>query len=231
MSSTGSSIPRLRRDDSGDLDGRGDRICHRRRAGLAGPGGAADTAGQPTEIASAAALRAPTVVEPFRMDDLGRSVLSRVIQATESRSPSRSPRSRWPCFSACRSAPGRLRRRGARQVIMPTLDILMGVPGDPAGHRAHHVSAPARSLVSLALAIVYLPIVPGSAGGGAGDQARCTWKARAVGATAAAPGAPSHRPNCVTPLLFRLRSDGDRDPGERRCRFWARGQAPTPSLG
>ena len=35
--------------------------------------------GSPTEIASGAALRAPTVVEPFGMDDLGRSVLSRVI--------------------------------------------------------------------------------------------------------------------------------------------------------
>src|SRR5262249_41371723 len=35
--------------------------------------------GSPTAIASAAALRAPTVIEPFGMDDLGRSVLSRVI--------------------------------------------------------------------------------------------------------------------------------------------------------
>ena len=35
--------------------------------------------GSPTAIASATALRAPTIVEPFGMDDLGRSVLSRVI--------------------------------------------------------------------------------------------------------------------------------------------------------
>ena len=37
--------------------------------------------GSPTEIAKDLALRAPTLDEPFGMDDLGRSVLSRVVHA------------------------------------------------------------------------------------------------------------------------------------------------------
>ena len=37
--------------------------------------------GSPTEISKDQALRGPTAAEPFGMDDLGRSVLSRVIHA------------------------------------------------------------------------------------------------------------------------------------------------------
>ena len=37
--------------------------------------------GSPTEIAKDRALRAPTLAEPFGMDDLGRSMLSRVVHA------------------------------------------------------------------------------------------------------------------------------------------------------
>jgi len=37
--------------------------------------------GSPTEIAKDLAMRAPTLAEPFGMDDLGRSVLSRVVHA------------------------------------------------------------------------------------------------------------------------------------------------------
>ena len=37
--------------------------------------------GSPTEISRDSALRAPTPAEPFGMDDLGRSVLSRVVHA------------------------------------------------------------------------------------------------------------------------------------------------------
>src|SRR4030095_9233876 len=37
--------------------------------------------GSPTEIAKDLALRGPTATQPFGMDDLGRSVLSRVVHA------------------------------------------------------------------------------------------------------------------------------------------------------
>src|SRR5581483_10961762 len=37
--------------------------------------------GSPTEIAKDHALRGPTLTQPFGMDDLGRSVLSRVVHA------------------------------------------------------------------------------------------------------------------------------------------------------
>ena len=38
--------------------------------------------GSPTAISKDLALRGPTVAEPFGMDDLGRSVLSRVVQSS-----------------------------------------------------------------------------------------------------------------------------------------------------
>ena len=54
--------------------------------------------GSPTEIAKDHALRPPTLAQPFGMDDLGRSILSRVAHAYRSRSASRWPRCcwRWP---------------------------------------------------------------------------------------------------------------------------------------
>jgi peptide/nickel transport system permease protein len=160
--------------------------------------------GSPTEIASAAALRAPTVVEPFGMDDLGRSVLSRVIHGyrvslgVALASVMMAVALGLPLGLLAGYAEGVL-----DQVIMRPLDILMAFPAILLAIALTSVFGTGVLLVSLALAIVYVPIVTRVV-----RAAVLTAKAevyvegaRAVGATARRLVLRHIVPNCVTPLL------------------------------
>ena len=116
--------------------------------------------GSPTEIASAAALRAPTVVEPFGMDDLGRSVLSRVIHGYR---VSLGVALTSVVMAVALGLPLGLLAGYAEgvldQLIMRPLDILMAFPAILLAIALTSVFGTGVLLVSLALAIVYVPIV------------------------------------------------------------------------
>ena len=160
--------------------------------------------GSPTEIASAAALRAPTVGEPFGLDDLGRSVLSRVIHGYRVSlggalaSVAMAVLLGLPLGLLAGYAEGVL-----DQLIMRPLDILMAFPAILLAIALTSVFGTGVPLVSLALAIVYVPIVTRVV-----RAAVLTAKAevyvegaRAVGATARRLVLRHIVPNCVTPLL------------------------------
>ncbi len=116
--------------------------------------------GSPTEMASDRALRGPTLGEPFGMDDLGRSVLSRVIHAY-----------RVSLGVALGSVALALALGGplglvagyaeglADQLIMRPLDVLMAFPAVLLAIALMSVFGTGAVLVSVALAIVYTPVV------------------------------------------------------------------------
>src|SRR5437867_12872168 len=116
--------------------------------------------GSPTAIASAAALQAPTVVEPFGMDDLGRSVLSRVIHGyrvslgVALASVVMAVLIGLPLGLLAGYAGGLL-----DQLIMRPLDILMAFPALLLAIALTSVFGAGVPLASLALAIVHLPLV------------------------------------------------------------------------
>ncbi|HYB44848.1 MAG TPA: ABC transporter permease [Candidatus Methylomirabilis sp.] len=116
--------------------------------------------GSSTEIAADRALRPPTLVEPFGMDDLGRSVLSRVVRAY-----------RVSLGVALGSVLLALAIGGALglaagyaegvidQLIMRPLDVLMAFPAVLLAIALMSVFGTGAVLVSMALAVVYTPIV------------------------------------------------------------------------
>ena len=116
--------------------------------------------GSPTEIAKDLALRGPTLAEPFGMDDLGRSVLSRVVHAY-----------RVSLGVALGSVALALAVGGALglvagygegvidQVIMRPLDVLMAFPAILLAIALMSVFGTGVVLVSVALAVVYTPVV------------------------------------------------------------------------
>jgi peptide/nickel transport system permease protein len=116
--------------------------------------------GSPTEISKDHALRAPTAAEPFGRDDLGRSVLSRVIHAY-----------RVSLGVAVSAALLALLVGGvlglvagyaegiADQLIMRPLDVLMAFPAILLAIALMSVFGTGALLVSIALAIVYTPVV------------------------------------------------------------------------
>jgi peptide/nickel transport system permease protein len=116
--------------------------------------------GSPTEIAKDLALRGPTLAEPFGMDDLGRSVLSRVVHAY-----------RVSLGVALGSVGLALAVGGALglvagygeglldQVIMRPLDVLMAFPAILLAIALMSVFGTGVVLVSMALAVVYTPVV------------------------------------------------------------------------
>jgi peptide/nickel transport system permease protein len=116
--------------------------------------------GSPTEIASSRALRAPTLAEPFGMDDLGRSVLSRVVHAYR---VSLDVALVSVILALAVGLPlgvlaGYLEGL-VDQLIMRPLDVLMAFPGVLLAIALMSVFGTGVRLVALALAIVYTPIV------------------------------------------------------------------------
>jgi peptide/nickel transport system permease protein len=116
--------------------------------------------GSPTNISNAHALRGPTAAEPFGRDDLGRSVLSRVVHAY-----------RISLGVAVGSVVLALAIGGplgliagyaegvADQLIMRPLDVLMAFPAILLAIALMSVFGTGATLVSVALAVVYTPIV------------------------------------------------------------------------
>lgn len=116
--------------------------------------------GSPTEVTSAHALAAPTWAQPFGMDDLGRSVLSRVVHAY-----------RVSLGVALGSVALALAIGGplgliagyaeglADHVIMRPLDVLMAFPAILLAIALMSVFGTGVVLVSLALGTVYVPVV------------------------------------------------------------------------
>jgi peptide/nickel transport system permease protein len=138
------------------------------------------------------------------MDDLGRSVLSRVIHGLPGLARRRAR------FGRARRAPGLplgllagYAEGVLDQVIMRPLDILMAFPAILLAIALTSVFGTGVLLVSLALAVVYVPIVARVVRAAvlATKAEVYVEGARAVGATAQRLVVRHIVPNCVTPLL------------------------------
>ena len=160
--------------------------------------------GSPTEIAKDLAMRAPTLAEPFGMDDLGRSVLSRVVHAY-----------RVSLGVALGSVALALVIGGPLglvagyveglpdQLIMRPLDVLMAFPAILLAIALMSVFGTGVALVSLALAVVYLPIIARVVRAAvlAAKVEIYVDGARALGATAPRLILGHILPNAATPVL------------------------------
>ena len=160
--------------------------------------------GNPTEIASAKALQAPTITEPFGMDDLGRSVLSRVVHGYR---VSLGVALASVAFALVIGLPLGLLAGYAEglvdHLIMRPLDVLMAFPAILLAIALMSVFGTGVGLVSLALGIVYTPIVARVVRAAvlAAKTEVYVEGARAVGATAPHLVLRHILPNCVTPVL------------------------------
>jgi peptide/nickel transport system permease protein len=116
--------------------------------------------GSPTEIAGERALRAPSLGEPFGMDDLGRSVLSRVVHAYR---VSLGVAVTSVLLALAVGGPLGLVAGYAEgvsdQLIMRPLDVLMAFPAILLAIALMSVFGTGAVLVAVALAVVYTPIV------------------------------------------------------------------------
>jgi peptide/nickel transport system permease protein len=116
--------------------------------------------GSPTEIAKDLALRPPTWDQPFGMDDLGRSILSRVVHAYRVSlgvalgSVGLALLTGVPLGLVAGYAEGAL-----DQFIMRPLDVLMAFPAILLAIALMSVFGTGVVLVALSLAVVYTPIV------------------------------------------------------------------------
>jgi peptide/nickel transport system permease protein len=116
--------------------------------------------GSPTEIARDLALRPPTWVQPFGMDDLGRSMLSRVVHAYRVSlgvalgSVGLALLAGVPLGLVAGYAEGAL-----DQLIMRPLDVLMSFPAILLAIALMSVFGTGVVLVAVSLAVVYTPIV------------------------------------------------------------------------
>ena len=116
--------------------------------------------GSPTEIAKDHALRPPTWAEPFGFDDLGRSILSRVVHAyrvslgVAVASVALALLAGVPLGLVAGYAEGAL-----DQLIMRPLDVLMSFPAILLAIALMSVFGTGVALVALSLAVVYTPIV------------------------------------------------------------------------
>ena len=160
--------------------------------------------GDPTAIVSAQALRAPTLAEPFGMDDLGRSVLSRVVHGYR---VSLGVALASVMLALAIGLPLGLLAGYAEglidHLIMRPLDVLMAFPAILLAIALMSVFGTGVGLVSLALGIVYTPIVARVARAAvlAVKTEVYVEGARAVGATARHLVVRHILPNCVTPVL------------------------------
>jgi peptide/nickel transport system permease protein len=116
--------------------------------------------GSPTAIASALALRPPTPAEPFGMDDLGRSILSRVVHGYR---VSLDVAVASVALALVVGVPLGLVAGYAEgwpdQVIMRPLDVLMAFPGILLAIALMSVFGTGVVLVAAALGVVYTPII------------------------------------------------------------------------
>ena len=116
--------------------------------------------GSPTAIAKDHALRGPTLGEPFGMDDLGRSVLSRVVHAYR---VSLGVAVGSVALALLIGGPLGLIAGYAEgvpdQLIMRPLDVLMAFPAILLAIALMSVFGTGAALVSIALAVVYTPVV------------------------------------------------------------------------
>ena len=116
--------------------------------------------GSPTAIAKDHALRGPTLGEPFGMDDLGRSVLSRVVHAYR---VSLGVAVASVALALLVGGPLGLIAGYAEgvpdQLIMRPLDVLMAFPAILLAITLMSVFGTGAALVSISLAVVYTPVV------------------------------------------------------------------------
>ena len=160
--------------------------------------------GSPTEIAKDHALRGPTWDQPFGMDDLGRSILSRVAHAyrvslgVALTSVALALLVGLPLGLAAGYAEGAL-----DQLIMRPLDVLMAFPAILLAIALMSVFGTGVVLVATSLAVVYTPIVARVV-----RAAVLAVKAEVYVDGARALGAPARRlvlrhilPNAATPVL------------------------------
>jgi peptide/nickel transport system permease protein len=160
--------------------------------------------GSPEAIASAHALEPPTAAEPFGRDDLGRSVLARVIHAyrvsldVALTSVALALLLGLPLGLVAGYAEGWL-----DQLIMRPLDVLMAFPAILLAIALMSVFGTGLALVSVALAIVYVPIVArvGRAAVLAANAEVYVEGARALGATVPRVVLRHIVPNSTTPVL------------------------------
>jgi len=116
--------------------------------------------GSPTAIVKDLALRGPTVAEPFGMDDLGRSVLSRVVHAYR---VSLGVAVGSVALALLIGGPLGLIAGYAEgvpdQLIMRPLDVLMAFPAILLAIALMSVFGTGAALVAISLAVVYTPVV------------------------------------------------------------------------
>ena len=160
--------------------------------------------GSPTAIASAAALRSPTLAEPFGMDDLGRSILARVVHAyrvsldVAVASVALAMLAGLPLGLLAGYAEGLV-----DQLIMRPLDVLMAFPAILLAIALMSVFGTGVVLVAIALGIVYTPIVARVVRAAvlAAKAEVYVEGARALGATVSRVVLRHILPNSTTPLL------------------------------
>jgi peptide/nickel transport system permease protein len=160
--------------------------------------------GSPTEITATRALHPPTLAEPFGMDDLGRSVLSRVVHAYR---VSLDVALVSVLLALAVGLPlgilaGYLEGLVDHLVMRP-LDVLMAFPGILLAIALMSVFGTGVHLVALALAIVYTPIIARVVRASvlATKVEVYVEGARAVGATAPWVVLRHILPNAATPVL------------------------------
>ena len=173
--------------------------------------------GSPTEIAKDHALRGPTWSQPFGMDDLGRSILSRVAHAyrvslgVALASVALALLVGLPLGLVAGYAEGAL-----DQLIMRPLDVLMAFPAILLAIALMSVFGTGVVLVAASLAVVYTPIVARVVRAAvlAVKAEIYVDGARALGAPARPARAPPHPAQRGDPGAGAgLGADGDRDPG------------------
>jgi peptide/nickel transport system permease protein len=116
--------------------------------------------GSPTDISNELALRPPTATEPFGRDDLGRSLLSRVIHAYR---VSLGVAVVAALLAVVVGGPLGLIAGYAEglpdQLIMRPLDVLMAFPAVLLAIALMSVFGTGAMLVAMALAVVYTPVI------------------------------------------------------------------------
>lgn len=192
--------------------------------------------GSPTEISRDLALRAPTAADPFGMDDLGRSVLSRVVHAYR---VSLGVAAAAALLALLVGVPLGLVAGYAEgladQIIMRPLDVLMSFPAILLAIALMSVFGTGALLVAVALAVVYVPVVARvvRAAVMATKVEVYVDGARALGATAPRVVLAHILPNAATPVLVQasvLMAIGILV--EAALSFLGVGvRPPTPSLG
>jgi peptide/nickel transport system permease protein len=163
--------------------------------------------GSPTAIASARALQAPSFTEPFGMDDLGRSVLSRVVHAYR---VSLGVALASVAFALALGLPLGLLAGYAEglvdQFVMRPLDVLMAFPAILLAIALMSLFGTGVALVSLSLGIVYVPVLARVVRAAvlASKAEVYVEGARAMGAAAGRMVLRHILPNCVTPVLVQV---------------------------